>query len=173
MTKRRLHPSIAFLVLVLAAALAFPTMAFASQAAAAPGADAAGSPRPACPATHAGHFSTTPATTYASLVAMTNPTTGLPADRMSAAGVQGVETSTTNIGGYMWSTIVAEQLEHHQPRRGRRAPRPHAPFARDDGAPPAGRSVLQLVRPQHSRRRSRSAGRRGFRRSTTAGSRPG
>jgi hypothetical protein len=111
MTKRRLHPSIAFLVLVLAAALAFPTMAFASQAAAAPGADAAGIAQAGVPGNARTRLLDYARTTYASLVAMTNPSTGLPADRMSAAGVQGVETSTTNIGGYMWSTIVAEQLD--------------------------------------------------------------
>src|SRR5690349_19210633 len=48
--------------------------------------------------------------TWASLVAMTDPETGLPADSLSVDGVQSVETSTTNIGAYMWSTVVAERL---------------------------------------------------------------
>ena len=48
--------------------------------------------------------------TWASFVAMTDPNTGLPADNLKADGTQSVETSTTNIGAYMWSTLVAEQL---------------------------------------------------------------
>src|SRR5690349_483173 len=48
--------------------------------------------------------------TWASFVAMTNPNTGLPADSLNVDGTQSVQTSTTNIGAYMWSTLVAEQL---------------------------------------------------------------
>jgi hypothetical protein len=49
-------------------------------------------------------------TTWASFVAMTDPATGLPADSLEADGSASVQTSTTNIGAYMWSTVVAERL---------------------------------------------------------------
>ena len=48
--------------------------------------------------------------TWASFVAMTDETSGLPADSLTSAGVRSVQTSTTNIGAYMWSTVVAEKL---------------------------------------------------------------
>jgi hypothetical protein len=48
--------------------------------------------------------------TWASFVAMTDPGTGLPADSLRADGERSVQTSTTNIGAYLWSTLVAERL---------------------------------------------------------------
>jgi hypothetical protein len=51
--------------------------------------------------------------TWHSLVAMTDPTTGLPADNIPeslAAADRSAYTSPTNIGGYLWSTIVAREL---------------------------------------------------------------
>jgi hypothetical protein len=48
--------------------------------------------------------------TWASLVAMTDEQSGLPADKLLADGGRSVETSATNIGAYMWSTLVAERL---------------------------------------------------------------
>ena len=48
--------------------------------------------------------------TWASFVAMTDERTGLPADALKADGTRSVQTSTTNIGAYMWSTLVAEDL---------------------------------------------------------------
>jgi hypothetical protein len=48
--------------------------------------------------------------TWASLVAMTDPETGLPADTLAGDGTRSVQTSTTNIGAYMWSALVAEKL---------------------------------------------------------------
>jgi hypothetical protein len=48
--------------------------------------------------------------TWAGFVAMTDPDTGLPADSLQADGTASVQTSTTNIGAYMWSTVVAEAL---------------------------------------------------------------
>ncbi len=48
--------------------------------------------------------------TWASLVAMTDPDSGLPADSLEADGTPSVQTSTTNIGAYLWSTVVAERL---------------------------------------------------------------
>ena len=52
--------------------------------------------------------------TWAGFVAMTDPDTGLPADSLNADGTSSVQTSTTNIGAYMWSTVVAEALGHHR-----------------------------------------------------------
>jgi hypothetical protein len=49
-------------------------------------------------------------TTWASFVAMTDAGSGLPADALNADGSTSVQTSTTNIGAYMWSTLVAERL---------------------------------------------------------------
>lgn len=49
--------------------------------------------------------------TWASLDAMTDPTTGLPADNITGDLTTSSEyTSPTNIGGYLWSTIVARDL---------------------------------------------------------------
>ena len=51
--------------------------------------------------------------TWASLVAMTDPQTGLPADNISgplASPKRSGYTSPTNIGGYLWSTVVAREL---------------------------------------------------------------
>jgi hypothetical protein len=49
--------------------------------------------------------------TWAGFVAMTDPDTGLPADSLKYDGTASVQTSTTNIGAYMWSTVVAEALD--------------------------------------------------------------
>ncbi|MDP9257559.1 MAG: DUF3131 domain-containing protein [Actinomycetota bacterium] len=48
--------------------------------------------------------------TWSSFVAMTDPVSGLPTDSLSADGTRSVQTSTTNIGAYMWSALVAERL---------------------------------------------------------------
>ncbi|MEA2134049.1 MAG: hypothetical protein QOC68_1958 [Solirubrobacteraceae bacterium] len=48
--------------------------------------------------------------TWASFVAMTDAQSGLPADALNADGTTSVQTSTTNIGAYMWSALVAERL---------------------------------------------------------------
>jgi hypothetical protein len=53
------------------------------------------------------------ADTWHSLVAMTDPSTGLPADNIPeslAAEDRSGYTSPTNIGGYLWSTVVAREL---------------------------------------------------------------
>jgi hypothetical protein len=55
--------------------------------------------------------------TWASFVAMTDAGTGLPADFVAADGTRSTPTSPTNIGAYMWSTVVAERLRiigHHE-----------------------------------------------------------
>jgi hypothetical protein len=48
--------------------------------------------------------------TWASFVAMTDPGSGLPADSLAADGTRSVQTSTTNIGAYLWSGLVARRL---------------------------------------------------------------
>ncbi|MEU8224447.1 glucoamylase family protein [Kribbella sp. NPDC048915] len=51
--------------------------------------------------------------TWRSLVAMTDENTGLPADNIGESVTDPVRskyTSPTNIGGYLWSTVVAKQL---------------------------------------------------------------
>jgi hypothetical protein len=48
--------------------------------------------------------------TWATFAAMTDPASGLPADVLNADGTTSVQTSTTNIGAYMWSAVVAERL---------------------------------------------------------------
>jgi hypothetical protein len=48
--------------------------------------------------------------TWASFEAMTHEESGLPADRLNVDGTTAVQTSTTNIGAYMWSAVVAEEL---------------------------------------------------------------
>ena len=51
--------------------------------------------------------------TWASLVAMADPRTGLPADNISGplgSPTRSGYTSPTNIGGYMWSTVIAREL---------------------------------------------------------------
>src|SRR6201990_1888149 len=49
-------------------------------------------------------------TTWASMAAMTDPASGLPADVLNADGSTSVQTSTTNIGAYMWSAVAARRL---------------------------------------------------------------
>ena len=48
--------------------------------------------------------------TWASFVAMTSEKSGLPTDALKADGTKDVKTSTTNIGAYMWSAVVARRL---------------------------------------------------------------
>jgi Putative glucoamylase/Protein of unknown function (DUF3131) len=48
--------------------------------------------------------------TWASLAAMTDRRSGLPADGLGDDGVRSVQTSTTNIGAYLWSAVAAWQI---------------------------------------------------------------
>jgi hypothetical protein len=48
--------------------------------------------------------------TWASMVAMTDEHTGLPADFVDKQGVRSTPTSPTNIGAYLWSAVAAERL---------------------------------------------------------------
>jgi hypothetical protein len=48
--------------------------------------------------------------TWSSFVAMTDESSGLPADILNSDGSRSVQTSTTNIGAYMWSAVTARRL---------------------------------------------------------------
>jgi hypothetical protein len=48
--------------------------------------------------------------TWRSFAAMTDQQSGLPSDILGRDGTRSVQTSTTNIGAYMWSAVVAEEL---------------------------------------------------------------
>ena len=48
--------------------------------------------------------------TWRSFDAMTDEDSGLPSDILERDGTRSVQTSTTNIGAYMWSAVVAERL---------------------------------------------------------------
>jgi Putative glucoamylase/Protein of unknown function (DUF3131) len=48
--------------------------------------------------------------TWASMVAMTDEHTGLPADFVDKDGTRSTPTSPTNIGAYLWSAVAAERL---------------------------------------------------------------
>jgi Putative glucoamylase/Protein of unknown function (DUF3131) len=60
------------------------------------------------------------ARTWASMAAMTDRHSGLPADVLNADGSTSVQTSPTDIGAYMWSAVAAQRLgiiSRHQLRR--------------------------------------------------------
>ena len=48
--------------------------------------------------------------TWASLQAMTDENSGLPTDQLHSDGTRDAQTSTTNIGAYLWSGVAAERL---------------------------------------------------------------
>ena len=62
------------------------------------------------PAAHASEMSDYAKRTWASFVAMTDQSSGLPADVLNSDGSTSVQTSTTNIGAYMWSAVAAQRL---------------------------------------------------------------
>jgi hypothetical protein len=64
----------------------------------------------AAPASPAGALERYARDTWASFVAMVDDGSGLPTDKLHADGSSDVQTSTTNIGAYLWSTLVAERL---------------------------------------------------------------
>lgn len=59
------------------------------------------------------------ADTWTSFLQMTNPTTGLSADNVSAEGVRAKYTSPTNIASYIWSTLAARELGIIKPSEAR------------------------------------------------------
>ena len=96
MRQPRLHPLLAALSALVITAAAFPAAAGAASS-------GLSTAQRATLRGYAEH-------TWASFVAMTDAETGLPADSLAADGTPSVQTSTTNIGAYMWSTVVAERL---------------------------------------------------------------
>jgi len=48
--------------------------------------------------------------TWSSLAALTDPGSGLPADKLYRDGTTDIETSISNIGAYLWSVLVAARL---------------------------------------------------------------
>ena len=109
-TRRRAPRPLAFIVGLVAVAVALPALALSANAAAnrtsdpaAAGLSVLGPPQQATLLRYARD-------TWASLAAMTDPKSGLPADALDSDGTTSVQTSTTNIGAYMWSTLVADQL---------------------------------------------------------------
>jgi hypothetical protein len=44
--------------------------------------------------------------TWASFTAMVDTSSGLPTDQLNANGTTDVQTSTTNIGAYLWSAVA-------------------------------------------------------------------
>ncbi len=97
MRPRRLHRLTAVLSALVIAAAVLPATAFAAGS---------GGLTPAQRATLLGYASDT----WDGFVAMTDEETGLPADSLRADGTRSIQTSTTNVGAYMWSTVVAERL---------------------------------------------------------------
>ena len=85
--------------------------------------------------------------TWRSFDAMVDETTGLPADNISGnlrEDTRSAYTSPTNIGGYLWSTVVARDLRIID-GQGLRADERDA--GRGAARPPRRRHVLQLVQP--------------------------
>jgi hypothetical protein len=80
--------------------------------------------------------------TWRSMVALTDPATGLPADTMTGsvtAPVRSAYTSPTNVGGYLWSTVVARDTGLVSRREAhRRIARTLATLARLDRHGPSG-----------------------------------
>ncbi len=101
MRQRRLHPLITALAALVIAAVAFPAAAVGAGSGSGSGGLSAAQRE-----TLLGYARDT----WASFVAMTDADTGLPADSLAADGTPSIQTSTTNIGAYMWSTVVAERL---------------------------------------------------------------
>jgi hypothetical protein len=109
LTRRRAPRRLALLAGLLATTLALPTFALAAPAGTQswdPGATGAPGAQADADATLMRYARDT----WASFVAMTDPKSGLPADSLASDGTTSVQTSTTNIGAYMWSTLVADRL---------------------------------------------------------------
>jgi hypothetical protein len=62
------------------------------------------------PAAHASTMREYAQRTWASMAAMTDTKSGLPADVLNADGTTSVQTSTTNVGAYLWSAVGAWRL---------------------------------------------------------------
>ena len=143
MRQRRPHQILAALAALVIAAAAFPVAAGA----------ASGHPNGAQRQTLLRYARAT----WASFVAMTDPSTGLPADSLAADGTRERPDVDDQHRGVHVEHGRRRRAGHHRPQgRGPAAPA-NAPHARDDGAPRAERPVLQLVRPHHGREADRLA----------------
>jgi Putative glucoamylase/Protein of unknown function (DUF3131) len=109
-TRPRARGSRVLLVGLLAATLALATIVPVAGAVSGPSADPAAGSLVQQQGTQRQTLLRYARDTWASLVAMTDPASGLPADSLRADGTASVQTSTTNIGAYMWSTLVADRL---------------------------------------------------------------
>ena len=88
------------------------------------------------------------ADTWKSMAAMTNPATGLVADNIRGdLSGPSTYTSPTNIGGYMWSAVVADKLGIITRKEARARVVKTLDDAGHAQAPRPVRHVLQLVRP--------------------------
>ncbi len=108
-TRRRAPLPLALFLGLLTVALAFPALSLATAGRPDASGQAAAVGRGLHPSDRATLLRYA-RDTWASFVAMTDATTGLPSDSLAADGTPSVQTSTTNIGAYMWSTLVAEEL---------------------------------------------------------------
>ena len=109
-TRRRIRRPRAVLVGLLAAVLILPTLALTTVVASDPASNPASGGIAPSARVQAATLLRYARDTWASFVAMTDPVSGLPADSLSSDGTASVQTSTTNIGAYMWSTLVADRL---------------------------------------------------------------
>jgi hypothetical protein len=109
-TRRRVNRPRTILVSLLASVLVLPTIALATDAASNPAADPALVGVAQAARAQGITLLRYARATWASFVAMTDPLSGLPADSLSSDGTASVQTSTTNIGAYLWSTVVADKL---------------------------------------------------------------
>jgi len=109
-TRRRVHPRLAFFVGLLAAVLVLPTITLAAGPASNPAANPAAVSLAQLQPAQQDTLLRYARDTWASFVAMTDPKSGLPADSLSSDGTTSVQTSTTNIGAYLWSAVVADRL---------------------------------------------------------------
>ncbi len=105
-TRQHVHRPHVLFVGLLAAVLAMPTISLAANPASNPALVSPAQTQPAQRDTLLRYARDT----WASLAAMTDPASGLPADSITADGIASVQTSTTNIGAYMWSTLVVDEL---------------------------------------------------------------
>ena len=103
--RRRANRPLALFVGLLVATLALPTITVAAGAASDPAVNGLAA-RPSAQRTLLRYARDT----WASMAAMTDPSSGLPADSLRVDGTASVQTSTTNIGAYMWSALVADRL---------------------------------------------------------------
>jgi hypothetical protein len=100
----------AFVAVLLAVTIAGPAVAQPGDSAPGRSGDAPGRSGVSNPATQRQLLGAYAADTWRSFEAMVVDETGLPADNLSIHGERSAYTSPTNIGVYLWSTLVARDL---------------------------------------------------------------